>query len=272
MNQTQDVNSQLATIQKMLAAYLRHEGLMQWVDGWAAGQNEGGVYVSLFNGRAAYRICNVYSEDFHKLPDFIRDQIPPEVGHEIGTERARVESKGYLIGCPLFAITRYKLAKDDDKDKWRFGDVIYSAQASRRAAPSPRPPADPTAAQPVTPITRPAAPAVTPAPATKAQPAGSLSETTVMPPPAAVAMPQPAPSSPTKAQPPSRLQNRPDSFTGRDGAIAWAVAEGAYPTAAEAGAAYDQVKRVNAPHDAPTMWQLWIGAVENQVYRNAQPA
>lgn len=128
--------SELQVVQKMLGVLLRQQGLMQWVDCWAAGQNEGGMYVSLFNSRANFRICNVYSEKFSQLPDFIRNSIP-DSGIEIGTEKERVAKKGLLKECPAFCITRYQLDAGDEKAKWHFGDVLYIKQSNKPQPPPP---------------------------------------------------------------------------------------------------------------------------------------
>lgn len=128
-----DVMQEIRTVQKMLGALLRHQGLLQWVDCIAFGQNDGGLYVSLFNSKASFRVGTVYSEQFYKLPDYVQALIPEDAG-EISTERARVEKAGKLVEVPGFMITRYKLNADDEQDKWRFGDVLYTASKAQAPA------------------------------------------------------------------------------------------------------------------------------------------
>lgn len=136
--------SDVQVLNKMVGVLLRQQGLMQWVDCWAAGQNEGGMYVSLFNSRANFRICNVYSEKFPQLPDFIRNSIPAS-GIEIGTEKERVAKKGLLKECPAFCITRYQLDAGDEKAKWHFGDVLYIKQSNNPQQPPSQEPSRPVA-------------------------------------------------------------------------------------------------------------------------------
>lgn len=142
-----DMTQELRTLQKMVGALMRHQGLLQWIDRVAFGQNEGGLYCSLFNSKAGFRICNVYSEQFYKLPDFVQ-ALAPESAPEISTERARVEKRGLLLEVPGFMITRYKLNPDDEQDKWRFGDVLYVARNSD-SEPQPRTTAEPGPVAPV---------------------------------------------------------------------------------------------------------------------------
>lgn len=131
---------ELQIVQKMLSALLKHQGLSQWCDCYAVGQNDGGPYVALFNSKAAYRIGVVYSEKFKKLPAYIDTTDP---AGEISTERARVEKSGQLRSCPGFLFTRFKMNPEDPQEKWRFGDVLFAsaptAQAPTQAAPEPGP-------------------------------------------------------------------------------------------------------------------------------------
>lgn len=136
------MNDELRIVQKMLGALMRHQGLLQWVDCVAFGQNDGGLYVSLFNSKAAFRVGTVYSEQFYKLPDYVQALIPQDAG-EISTERARVEKRGLLVEVPGFMITRYKMNHDDAQDKWRFGDVLYVAKHAATSQPEAQP-AQPT--------------------------------------------------------------------------------------------------------------------------------
>lgn len=140
-----DVIREVQIVQKMLSALLKHQGLSQWCDCYAVGQNEGGVYVSLFNSKAAFRIGIVYSEQFKKLPAYIDTT---DVGGEISTERARVEKSGQLRSCPGFLFTRYKLNPEDPQDRWRFGDVLFASSTPAQPQPQPQAQPEPPALEP----------------------------------------------------------------------------------------------------------------------------
>lgn len=128
------VMAKLTAIEKMVGALMKHQGLIQWIDRYAVGANEGGRYVSLFNSRANFRICVVYEEQFGQLPPFVRESIPADCGGEISTERARLEQKGLLRECTPFCITRWKLNPNDEQDRWRFGAVLYVKQGGQKPA------------------------------------------------------------------------------------------------------------------------------------------
>lgn len=135
------MNDELRGLAAMVEAICLHHGLLQWVDCWAVGRNEGGRYVSLFHTRAQFRLCAVYEEQFGRLPTFIRDNIPDDAG-DISTERARVEKQGLLQHCTPFLITRWKMNPADDQDKWRFGRVVRVVR-QKSQAPAPDVPATP---------------------------------------------------------------------------------------------------------------------------------
>jgi hypothetical protein len=137
-----DVMTELRIVRKMNEAILKDRGQIQWVDGWAAGSNDGGMFVSLYHSRAKYRICQVYSEQFFLLPDFVKDHIPDGAG-EVSNDRDRMEKSGKLRQCAPFRITRYKLNHDDEKEMWRFGDYLYHKR-DRGSAAAPPANADPT--------------------------------------------------------------------------------------------------------------------------------
>lgn len=122
---------------RMLKTYLIHEQLYQVVDLAAWGQNEGGVYLSLFSSKANYRICNVYSEKFRDLPAALAGAAPTEVGHEVPTDKKRAADKGYIFEIPKMGITRYKMNPDDDKDKWRFAETLWVSGNRPVAVPPP---------------------------------------------------------------------------------------------------------------------------------------
>jgi hypothetical protein len=216
------MNDELRVVQKMLGALMRHQGLLQWVDRIAFGQNDGGVYCSLFNSKAAFRVGTVYSEQFYKLPDFVQAIIPQDAG-EISTERARVEKAGKLIEVPGFMITRYKLNADDEQEKWRFGDVLYVAKSAAQAS--------------------------TPA---NAQPA---------PEPAPAEAQEPAAAHDNPFDDPVSVAN-PPQFKSMNEAIKWGVECGVFADYGAAKKEYERVKRVQAPNSAARMFAAWIAEVQ----------
>ncbi len=137
---------------KIMKALAYHMGLIQVADCWAAGENEGGRYVSLFNSRLNYRLCAVYEERFDGLPGFVRDNVDARLAAgDVSTDRSRVAKAGLLNECPPFGFTRYQVggASDDDMAKWRFGDVLWGGGPSVGAAsPERRPPTNGNAQPP----------------------------------------------------------------------------------------------------------------------------
>lgn len=216
------------TEQKMLKALLLHMGLYQVVDCWAAGVNEGGRYVSLFNSRANFRICAVYEEQFRKLPPFIVENIDAAIaGGAISNERKRLEEKNLLQSCPAFAISRWQMGGggDDEREKWRFGDVLWVSEQRQPAAPQ----------QPPMPETPP--PTV-------------LVEAGYSPPP------PPAPPKPPV--------DRPPTFHSRADALRWAVEQGAWPDEDEARAAYLELVDKHRPSNASEIFPHWKDRVRKR--------
>lgn len=124
---------ELRELRVVLNALANQHGLLQWVNGWAYGRNEGGGYVSLFNDRLQYRVCTVYEERFRELPAFIRDTLPADGdGVEISTDRTVLERKGLLKPCTPFQIARYSVG-EGDKAAWRFSGVVRVAQEKHEA-------------------------------------------------------------------------------------------------------------------------------------------
>lgn len=145
------MNEELRELRVILQALANQQGLLQWVNGWAYGRNEGGGYVSLFNDRLRYRVCTVYQERFRELPPFIRDNLPEDGdGVEISTDRNVVERKGQLHGCTPFQIARYTVG-DGDKAKFVFSGVVRVSKAqAQEAAPAQAQPApQPTVVSPL---------------------------------------------------------------------------------------------------------------------------
>jgi hypothetical protein len=113
-------------------------GLLQWVNCYAVGRNEGGLYVSLFNDKAQFRLCAVYQERVRELPAFIVDNLPDDA-IEISTDRTVVEKRNLLRPCTPFQIARFKRGDDDEKAKWIFGGVVRVSQARQGEQPQAQP-------------------------------------------------------------------------------------------------------------------------------------
>jgi hypothetical protein len=143
------MNDELREVRTLLNAIAQQMELLQWVNGYAVGANEGGSYVSLFNDRLQYRVCTVYQERFRDLPAFITDNIPDEAV-EISNDRTVLEKKGLLRPCSLFQIARYKIG-EGEKAAWRFSGVVRVSQARQEPEPQAQPaPAPASTPAPVT--------------------------------------------------------------------------------------------------------------------------
>ena len=64
----------------------------------------------------------------------------------------------------------------------------------------------------------------------------------------------------------------PSSFTGPDGALAWAVDFGAFDNLPHARNAYDALKASQAPASASEMWSLWLADVQARKAAKETPA
>jgi hypothetical protein len=127
------MNDELREVRTLLNAIAQQMELLQWVNGYAVGANEGGSYVSLFNDRLQYRVCTVYQERFRDLPAFITDNIPDEAV-DISNDRTVLEKKGLLRPCSLFQIVRYKIG-EGEKAAWRFSGVVRVSQPRQEEQP-----------------------------------------------------------------------------------------------------------------------------------------
>lgn len=141
-------DNEFRELRVIVTALAQQAELLQWVNCYAFGRNEGGAYVSLFNAKLQYRVCTVYEERFRDLPAFLRDNLPEDLdGVEISTDRTVLERKGILRPCTPFQIARYKVG-EGEKAAWRFSGVvrIAKAQPEEPHAPeaAPTQPAQPT--------------------------------------------------------------------------------------------------------------------------------
>jgi hypothetical protein len=140
------MNDELRELRTIVNALANQAGLLQWVNCYAVGRNEGGLYVSLFNDKAQFRLCAVYQERVRELPAFITDNLPDDA-IEISTDRTVVEKRNLLRPCTPFQIARFKRGDDDEKAKWIFGGVVRVSQPrqeeERQAQPQPAPASTP---------------------------------------------------------------------------------------------------------------------------------
>jgi hypothetical protein len=131
------MNDELRELRTIVNALANQAGLLQWVNCYAVGRNEGGLYVSLFNDKAQFRLCAVYQERVRELPAFITDNLPDDA-IEISTDRTVVEKRNLLRPCTPFQIARYKIG-DDEKAAWRFSGVVRVSQPRQDEQPQAQP-------------------------------------------------------------------------------------------------------------------------------------
>lgn len=120
------MTTQLDRIEMMLFAQSTVAGLTQWITGWVAGENEGGMMVALYGKGGQFPACKVYSEKFYMLPDFVQQAIP-QTAQALPANRSGAERAGRLVSCHPFQIVRYRYG-DDEKAKWRLGGVLRVAK------------------------------------------------------------------------------------------------------------------------------------------------
>lgn len=103
-------------------------GTLRWVDRFAVGRNNGGVYVRFFQTNATYSIIAVYEQDFWKLPPEIR-KVAEEQGQTLrpkraaNTERAEAEAEGKMIECDPMQICRFQFSPGKENEQWRFAGI-----------------------------------------------------------------------------------------------------------------------------------------------------
>lgn len=132
------LQAELKQLKAITLGLAMQAGTVRWVDSWAPAQNEGGMMVGLFHSRAEFPLVRVYQEQFHLLPDFIRDHIPA-TAEELPVKRATAERKGILQKCTPFQISRFRYDPDDPNGKWYFVGVVRIAKRRR----DPEPPGEP---------------------------------------------------------------------------------------------------------------------------------
>lgn len=129
------MTTQLDRIEMLLFAQSAAAGLTQWIVGWVAGENEGGMMVALYGKGGQFPACKVYSEKFYMLPDFVQQAIP-ETAAELPANRSGAERAGRLVECRPFQITRYRYG-DDEKAKWRLAGVLRLGREQEETAVTP---------------------------------------------------------------------------------------------------------------------------------------
>lgn len=129
------MTTQLDRIEMLLFAQSAAAGLTQWITGWVAGENEGGMMVALYGKGGQFPACKVYSEKFYMLPDFVQQAIP-ETAAELPANRSGAERAGRLVECRPFQIARYRYG-DDEKAKWRLAGVLRLGKEQEETAVAP---------------------------------------------------------------------------------------------------------------------------------------
>lgn len=117
-------------VEVMLKALMKHQGLIQWITGWAPAENEGGVSVLLYGRYGRYHICKVYSEQFSKLPQYVRDEIPASAG-PAPKDRDAAQRAGIYRECRPFQIARFQYPGDEEKKRWRFEGVLAVSRTTQ---------------------------------------------------------------------------------------------------------------------------------------------
>lgn len=124
-------------IESLLYAMASHADLVQWVGGFVAGQNEGGMMVALYGRHGNFPVCKVYSEQFYMLPDYLVNQVP-ERAAELPKDRNAAERAGRLVSCRPFQIARFRLG-DGEKARWRLAGVLRLGKETEESTVPPVP-------------------------------------------------------------------------------------------------------------------------------------
>lgn len=129
--------TQLDRIEMLLMASGLATGHVQWVSGWVAGENEGGVMVALFSQYGQYPVCKVYHEKLYQLPDYVANAVP-ETAAPLPANRAGAERAGRFVECRPFQIVRYSY-EGEENAKWRLAGVLrLGKEIEAQPAPQPR--------------------------------------------------------------------------------------------------------------------------------------
>ena len=121
----------LLPLRRMLEAILISSGNLAWIGSISYGRSKAGdPYYILYsaNKRLNYKICRVYKEQFHKLPDYVQAiEIPDNVSNGNPT-REDAEKFGLLVPCQLFKIATYDGQDTPMGAERRFYAVLSIAQ------------------------------------------------------------------------------------------------------------------------------------------------
>lgn len=128
--------TQLDRIEMLLMASGLATGHVQWVSGWVAGENEGGVMVALFSQYGQFPVCKVYHEKLYQLPDYVANAVP-ETAAPLPANRAGAERAGRFVECRPFQIVRYAY-EGEENAKWRLAGVLRLGK-ELEAQPAPQP-------------------------------------------------------------------------------------------------------------------------------------
>lgn len=130
-------------LEMMMSAWMKHQGLIQWISGWAPTENGGGTAVLLYGKHAGFHLCKVYSEQFKLLPDFVREAIPDSAG-PAPKDKSAAQRAGIYRECRPFQIARFQYPTGDDRERWRLEGVlcVYSGEWQPSTAAAPTAPPD----------------------------------------------------------------------------------------------------------------------------------
>lgn len=147
-----DMMDTLKRIETMLVALLRADIFeLHWVIGWSFGRTpKGDPFVLLYPPPPLKRkVCRVYKEAFHKLPEFIDTASIPETGcYDDNPEREKAISRGHYKKCPrlISVLIRHRPRKEGEPER-RFHAVVHGT--AKKAKPTPPVPIPPQAIRPV---------------------------------------------------------------------------------------------------------------------------
>jgi hypothetical protein len=126
------------SIETMLSAWMKHQGLVQWITGWAPTENEGGVALLLYGNYAGFHLCKVYHDQFDLLPDYVREAAPASAG-PAPQDKSAAQRNGLYRECRPFQIARFQYPGNGERERWRLEGVLRVAkdwQPSAQPAPA----------------------------------------------------------------------------------------------------------------------------------------
>lgn len=117
----------LNQIEKMLTALLRNNNQIHWIGGYLHGRTGGDdPFILLYpsSDRLIEKVCRVYPQDFHKLPEFVDTNVLPGITQDDNPNKELAQKKGIYRPCTMFLITTYRIPNKQMEYEVRFGDVL----------------------------------------------------------------------------------------------------------------------------------------------------